>query len=357
MKLINVKITTENKIFDFNAKTAETDEEEENGLAYEGKPSDNEGMFYFVPDNCIAGMWTPDTPFSVDYIFINSSNKIVKISTAQPFSHEMHESDEARYVFEVRGGLCKDLGINIGNSVEFDNGHYIWEHQTHGWGIDTSRLKYVLSQKWWNNATIEDVKTMNSDGPYLELNIENEKLIDFAIKNCQNEEVKEYLIGCKSSSDTECSDQKNGSIAEKKIDSIAIEEEFLNKLAVAYTTYDCSDLESYLDDDVTYDSFWVWDQIKSKVSYLDYLRGKLKAMQKTNKKTNFVMMHRKHCLSPVLMLSPKTPDGGYGAFSVNVNEKGLIESINISPASFSEPLFCKDEEKYKRFLEIAEKNE
>lgn len=137
---------------------------------------------------------------------------------------------------------------------------------------------------------------------------------------------------------------------------IEIEEEFLNKLANAYNTYDCSELENYLADDVTYDSTWVLDQMKSKTHYLDYLHGKLNTMKRTGTKTNFVMMHKRNHGKPVLMLSPEIPEGGYGAFTAEANEEGLIKAVHITPAAFYAPLVCKDEEKYKQFIKIAEES-
>lgn len=137
---------------------------------------------------------------------------------------------------------------------------------------------------------------------------------------------------------------------------IEIEEEFLYKLAKAYNTYDCSELEKYLADDVTYDSTWVLDQLKSKTQYLDYLRGKLNTMNRTGTKTNFVMMHKRNHGKPVLMVSPEIPEGGYGAFTAEADENGLIKAVHITPASFYAPLICKDEEKYQQFIKISEES-
>ena len=134
-----------------------------------------------------------------------------------------------------------------------------------------------------------------------------------------------------------------------------VEENFLIKLANAYNCYDCSNLGNMLADDVTYDSFWVLDQIKSKAKYLEYLKHKLIAMQKSNKRTHYVMMYRQGSGKPVLMVTPKTPEGDFGGFTAEANLQGLINAIHIMPTSFLNPLGYKDKNAFDEFMKEANK--
>ena len=59
-----------------------------------------------------------------------------------------------------------------------------------------------------------------------------------------------------------------------------MEENFLNKLAEAYQTYDASIIEDYLADDMHYASMWVFHEMTSKQEYMDYLTGKLQPLMR-----------------------------------------------------------------------------
>lgn len=61
------------------------------------------------------------------------------------------------------------------------------------WGIDTSRLGKVFCRDWWKAATLKDVEMMNDDGPYLDIKCEEGKILDFALKYAENEEVIVFL--------------------------------------------------------------------------------------------------------------------------------------------------------------------
>ncbi len=62
---------------------------------------------------------------------------------------------------------------------------------------------------------------------------------------------------------------------------------FLNNLADAYRNYDVSYIENWLDDNMHYTSMWVFQELKSKEEYLDYLSGKLQTMKERNTKMDF----------------------------------------------------------------------
>ena len=125
-----------------------------------------------------------------------------------------------------------------------------------------------------------------------------------------------------------------------------LEEEFLNKLAEAYKTYDISPIKDLIADDFSYSSFWVWDELKGKETYLNYFAGKLETMKKSNVKNDFIIMYCEGDGKPVLMCSQKTEEGDRGVFVIDSSE---IKKLNIMPASFYS-LKPKDEKEYKEFI-------
>jgi uncharacterized membrane protein (UPF0127 family) len=69
----------------------------------------------------MRSFWMKNTPISLDIIFIGPDRRILNIETAVPYSLESVQSDgEVIAVFEIRGGLAKQLGIGPGDLVEWD---------------------------------------------------------------------------------------------------------------------------------------------------------------------------------------------------------------------------------------------
>ncbi len=106
-----------------------------------------------------------------------------------------------------------------------------------------------------------------------------------------------------------------------------MEEQFLLKLAEAYTKYDASIIEPYLADDMHYASMWVFHEMTSKQEYMNYLVGKLQTMKRTNKTFDFkIVAGRMH--SKALLV-----DANAG-FVADFNEQGKAKMINITAPEF-----------------------
>ena len=73
-----------------------------------------------------------------------------------------------------------------------------------------------------------------------------------------------------------------------------MEELFLKKLAEAYQIYDASIIEDYLANNMHYASYWVFQELKSKEEYLDYLRGKLQTMKNSGMTFEFQIVNGQH---------------------------------------------------------------
>jgi len=130
-----------------------------------------------------------------------------------------------------------------------------------------------------------------------------------------------------------------------------IQEGFLNKVAEMYITFSADPIADLLPEDFHYSSMWVCDEIKSRDAYLYYITRKLEAMKKSGVKFNFIMMYVQGDGQPVLMFSPKTPDGGYGAFIVKTNN-GKIERMDLMAAGLYS-LAYKDKAAFEEFEKKA----
>ena len=109
--------------------------------------------------------------------------------------------------------------------------------------------------------------------------------------------------------------------------------QMLNKLAEAYTKYDATIIESYLAEDVHYASMWVFDELKSKNEYMDYLRGKLRTMKNNNVVQEFEVVQGQRGLA-LLVTNAKTPEGGGLGFVIQLNEDDKISRIDMTASCF-----------------------
>lgn len=116
MKEEKISIYTNKKI-NFTVAVPETEDEYHAGLSYLKEIPDKYGMLYYKIRVSEARMWTPDTPWSVDFIFIDWCGNIRKIVTAEPFSKEVHTCKNIAAVLEIKGDECKRLDIQKGDTV------------------------------------------------------------------------------------------------------------------------------------------------------------------------------------------------------------------------------------------------
>lgn len=98
---------------------AEDDEARGQGLMYRSKMKESEGMFFIFDREMPQSFWMRNTPLSLDMLFVNSSNVIVKIhKQTTPFSEASYASFEpAIYVVEVVAGYTDNYGIKEGDKI------------------------------------------------------------------------------------------------------------------------------------------------------------------------------------------------------------------------------------------------
>ena len=118
LKIINAN----NEIIEFDVELATDDYKKERGLMYRYNLEENQGMFFVFDFMEIRSFWMKNTYISLDMIFIDESFFIVDIhENAFPLSEASILSKvPAKYVFEVKGGLCRKMNIRVGDKIMID---------------------------------------------------------------------------------------------------------------------------------------------------------------------------------------------------------------------------------------------
>ena len=115
--------TQSGKELALNVEVADTPAKRELGLQYRRELGEEQGMLFLFPFEGVQSFWMKNTPLPLDMIFIGSDLKIVGIiHQAVPFSTTSRSVPApSRFVLEVQGGLSRQKGIEVGNSVRFES--------------------------------------------------------------------------------------------------------------------------------------------------------------------------------------------------------------------------------------------
>lgn len=101
----------------YNVKLAKTEEEKEKGLQGVKYLQKNEGMLFIYDEPQTVGFWMKDTEVALDIIFIDEDEEVISVYQGQPFSEDIAEEDNVKYVLEVN----QNSGINPGDELEFED--------------------------------------------------------------------------------------------------------------------------------------------------------------------------------------------------------------------------------------------
>lgn len=106
----------------FQVEVADTPAKRAMGLQYRKDLRDDRGMIFLFPSESPQTFWMKNTPISLDMIFIDRGYRIVGIvEQAVPFSLDPRSvGTPSQFVLEINGGLAKRLGIEAGDTVQFE---------------------------------------------------------------------------------------------------------------------------------------------------------------------------------------------------------------------------------------------
>ena len=113
-------VTKDGREIDFRAVILK-DDDTAWGLAFlDDIPDDFCAVYDYSEDGPMnVGMYTPDTRISVDFVFVDEQNKIVKIhKKAKPLSRDLIECEDVTCVIELKGGQCEKNNIQVGDTIQ-----------------------------------------------------------------------------------------------------------------------------------------------------------------------------------------------------------------------------------------------
>jgi len=108
----------------FFVELAETDKEKARGLMLREHLDEDKGMLFIYDEEGRHNFWMKNTLIPLDIIWIDSSFEVVYIErNAQPCSDfycdPINPGSDAQYVFEINGGKAVEIGLGIGDKLEF----------------------------------------------------------------------------------------------------------------------------------------------------------------------------------------------------------------------------------------------
>jgi uncharacterized protein len=114
-------ISAHGRIDRFHVWIANTPARQEQGLMFVRDLPASEGMLFPQSSPQVANFWMKNTYIPLDMVFVGEDRRIVKIiANARPFSLDLLSSDvPVIAVLEIRGGEAKQLGIGVGDRVNW----------------------------------------------------------------------------------------------------------------------------------------------------------------------------------------------------------------------------------------------
>jgi uncharacterized membrane protein (UPF0127 family) len=104
-----------------DVEIADDDESRTTGLMFRNKLAMDQGMLFIFDREDYQSFWMKNTVLSLDIIFINSKNEIIKIHKhTTPFSEQSYPSiNPAIFVVEVNAGYTDQYKIKEGDKINW----------------------------------------------------------------------------------------------------------------------------------------------------------------------------------------------------------------------------------------------
>ena len=120
------------------------------------------------------------------------------------------------------------------------------------------------------------------------------------------------------------------------------EEEFLRKIEKMYSEYAIEEIRCHMKSDFRYNSFWVFEEMKSAARYVDYITQKIQTLERENIVIKTRMMHIRGTGQPCLVL--RQPGTEPICLIAERSPKGLIARMDMMPAGFYKLVPCPGED-------------
>ena len=116
-----VKLSSGDRFHKFEVYIADTKSKRKKGLMHVENLPRNYGMLFKFDSPRIASFWMKNTYISLDLLFIDKDQAIIKIhNDAKPLNLKSISSKlKVKWVLEVNGGLAEELEIKLGDKIIF----------------------------------------------------------------------------------------------------------------------------------------------------------------------------------------------------------------------------------------------
>lgn len=114
--------TTEYSQYLFNVTIASTQQDRVLGLSNRDSLPMDQGLLFIFEEPEIAGIWMKDMNFPIDIIWLDQAKEIIDIEpnvSPDTFPTVFKPFDPALYVIEVNAGAVEDLGIEVGDKLDW----------------------------------------------------------------------------------------------------------------------------------------------------------------------------------------------------------------------------------------------
>jgi uncharacterized membrane protein (UPF0127 family) len=104
----------------FSVDRADTAAERKKGLSERSGLSSDQFMLFTFDQSMTHCMWMKDMHFSIDIIWLNENNEIIKIlSNVLPSTYpNSFCAEKTRYVLEMNAGQSSELGLTVGQVLD-----------------------------------------------------------------------------------------------------------------------------------------------------------------------------------------------------------------------------------------------
>lgn len=114
------KVLLGNKLF--YVEVSDTEYLMKKGLSGHKPLGTNEGMLFVFTTDAKHGIWMKDMLFSIDIIWFDKDMRIVHIEKSvspDTYPKVFEPKEDARYVLEISAGQSTELGLRIGDKIQF----------------------------------------------------------------------------------------------------------------------------------------------------------------------------------------------------------------------------------------------
>lgn len=117
-----IKKDTDSVIATFDIEIADNEYKTQTGLMYRSSMEKNQGMLFVFPDSQLRGFYMKNTEFSLDILYFDVNKTLIELyENTTPYDETSLPSGQpSMYVLEINGGLAEELGIEIGDTIEFE---------------------------------------------------------------------------------------------------------------------------------------------------------------------------------------------------------------------------------------------